>query len=95
VFGLLAVAALPAAIVAARLSARIDLIQAAAAIPVAAGLGVLAVVTGRRGRRTLASLRAGGERLAAVGRGLGVLGLCLALTASISVGFYVVLVLFQ
>ena len=94
-FGLLAVAAIPAAIAAARLSARIDLIQAAAAIPVAAALGVLAVVTGRRGRGTLGSLRAGRERLASVGRGLGVLGLCLALTASISVGFYVVLVLFQ
>ena len=95
VFGLAAVVTLPVAIALTRLSARYELLHAAAAIPLAALLGLLAVVFGRRGRGTLLALRVGGETTAAIGRALGVLGLCLAAAAAISVGFYWLLVALQ
>jgi hypothetical protein len=95
VLGLLAVAVLPGAIAASRFSTRFDLLDASAAIPLAALLGVLAIVCAGRARRSVRSLRPGGETVATLGKVLGLLGLCLALTASISVGFYELLVKFQ
>jgi hypothetical protein len=95
--GLLAVAALPAAIALAQVSARVKLTQAAAGAPVAALLGVAALVLARRARRrserTLG--RAGGDGAARAGRILGVLGLCLAASAAIAIGFYGLLVHYQ
>jgi hypothetical protein len=95
--GLLAVAALPAAIALAQVSARVKLVQAAAAAPVAAFLGIAALVLARRARRrserTLG--RAGGDGAARAGRILGVLGLCLAASAGIAIGFYGLLVHYQ
>ena len=95
--GLLAVAALPAAVALAQLSARVRLVQAAAGAPVAAFLGVAALVLARRARRlserTLG--RAGGEGAARAGRILGVLGLCLAASGAIAIGFYGLLVHYQ
>ena len=95
--GLLAVAALPAAIALAQLSARFKLTQAAVGAPVAALLGLAALLFARRARRrserTLG--RAGGEGAARAGRVLGVLGLCLAASGAIAIGFYGLLVHYQ
>ena len=95
--GLLAVAALPAAIALAQVSARVKLLQASAAIPVAAVLGVVALFLARRAvrrsRRTLG--RAGGEGAARAGRILGVLALCIAASGTVAVAFYELLVHYQ
>jgi hypothetical protein len=96
VFGLLAVATLPAAIVYSRFSERFELLHAAWAIPVAAVLGLVALGLARRARRQLRFTLVRGRHAAArVGRTLAVLALCLAVAAAISVGFYRVLVEFQ
>ena len=87
--GLLAAAALPAAVAVAETSDLLELPDAAAAIPVAAVLGFAALVLGGRARihveRTLG--RVGGARTARVGRGLGLLALGLALAGLIALGF--------
>jgi hypothetical protein len=95
--GLLAVVALPAGIALAQVSARVKLLQASAAIPVAAVLGVAALLLARRAiRRSQRTLgRAGGEGAARAGRILGVLGLCIAASGAIAVAFYEVLVYYQ
>ena len=91
--GLLAVAVLPAAIAATRWSQRYELLHAAAAIPVAALLGVLAILLARRARSRLAPTlgHARGTRTARLGRLLGLLAFLLALTAAGSVGVYAML----
>ena len=93
VVGALSVAVLPAAIVATRWSAQYELLHAAAAIPVAALLGALAVSLARRARSRLAPTlgHPRGRRTAKVGRLLGMLGFLLALTAAGSVGVYALL----
>ena len=91
--GLLAVAALPAAIVYSRFSEEFELLHAAWAIPAAAGLGLLALGFARRARRQLRFTLVRGRHAAArVGRTFAVLALCLAVSASISYGFYRLLV---
>jgi multisubunit Na+/H+ antiporter MnhG subunit len=95
-FGVLAVAVLPAAIAFSRFSEEFELLHAAGAIPVAALLALVALGLARRARRQLRFTLVRGRRAAAgVGRTLGVLALCFAITASISVGFYRLLVEFQ
>ena len=87
--GVLAAAALPAAVAVAETSDLLELPEAAVAIPVAAVLGFAALVLGGRARirveRTLG--RVGGERTARVGRALGLLALALALAGVIAVAF--------
>ena len=96
VFGVLAVAALPAAVAVSRSSARFDLLEAAWAIPVAAALAVVCLLLARRARRQVRFTLLRGRRAAAgAGRTLGLLALCLAIAATISVGFYRLLVEFQ
>ena len=96
VFGLLAVAALPAAIGYTRLADGLDVLDAAWAIPGAAVLALLALGLARRARRQLRFTLVRGRHAAArFGRTLGLLGLCLAITATISVGFYRLLVELQ
>ncbi len=91
--GLLAVAAVPAAVAVTRFVAGLELLDAWAGIPVAALLGLVAISLARRARfvreRTLG--RVGGERTVRLGRALGVLGICVAVTAALAVGFYAVL----
>jgi Kef-type K+ transport system membrane component KefB len=96
VAGLAAVLALPAAIALAQVSS-LRLLQASAAIPVAAVLGAAAVWLARRAARRLHRTfgRSGGAAAARAGRLLGVLGLCLAASATISVAFYELLVHYQ
>jgi hypothetical protein len=91
--GLLSIAALPAAIAATRWSKGYELLDAAAAIPVAACLGLLAWALARRARSRLAPTlgHPKGSRTARLGRLLGLLGFVLALTAAGSVGVYAVL----
>ena len=96
VLGVLATATLPAAIAATRYSASYDLLHAGFAIPVAAALGIAAVVLARRARALAqATLSATGEakrgRLGRLGRLLGILGICMAASATIAVAVYEVL----
>jgi len=90
IVGLAAVAAVPAGVAAARQLAGVRLVDASWTIPIAFGLGLLAIgcanLARARIQRTLG--RAGGEGRARAARLLGSLGICLALTAAISVAFY-------
>lgn len=93
--GLLATAAVPIGVVFSRWVGNIKLIDAAIAIPIAAVLGVVAIVLARRSRRAIEWTigRAGGRRAARLGWFLGVLALCLAAAAGLALGFYGLLVL--
>jgi hypothetical protein len=84
---------MPAAILATRWSRVYELLHAAAAIPVAALLGLLAVLLARRARSRLAPTlgHPKGTRTARLGRLLGLLGFLLALTAAGSLAVYEVL----
>ncbi len=88
--GLVAVLAVPAAVVVSRRTTGIDLLDTAWAIPVAAvcGLASLLFVRGARGRIRWTLERAGGAGRIRLGRILGAAGICVALSASIAVGFY-------
>jgi len=88
--GIVAVLAVPAGIGLARRTTGVELIDAAWAIPVAAvcGIAALLFVRGARGRMRWTLDRVGGAGRIRVGRILGVAGLCVALSASIAVGFY-------
>jgi hypothetical protein len=81
---------MPAAIDVARRSQRVTLMDAAYAIPLAFLLGLVAVVMGKRARDNLRvlRLRGGGTAPARIGMILGLVALCLALAAALSVGFY-------
>jgi uncharacterized membrane protein len=91
--GLVAAAALPATVAAAELWDLLRLIEASAAIPISLLAGIGAIVLARsareRIRRTIG--RVGGARLAWIGRALGALGVALALSGTIAVGFYLFL----
>jgi hypothetical protein len=91
--GLLAVAAMPAAIVATRFSREYELLHAGFAIPLALLLSILTLALARRARSRLAPTlgHPTGSRTARVGRVLGILGLLLALTAGGSLAVYWIL----
>jgi uncharacterized membrane protein YfcA len=94
--GALAVLSAPGLVALTRYTA-VRLFDVIYAFPVPIALGVVALVQARRARevreRTLS--RAGGERQAAWGRGLGVLGVCLGITGGLSVAFFWILVAFS
>jgi hypothetical protein len=81
---------MPLAVAATRWSKDYELIHAAFAIPIGVliGLGAIGLARDaqRRSERSLGRL--GGVRTARIGRALGLLGVCLALTAAISVAVY-------
>jgi hypothetical protein len=89
-FGLVAVVTIPAAIYVTRKLPGTALLDAAWAIPcgVAAGIAALLFARGAKGTiaRSLEKAR-GGVRVR-TGRILAVTGICVALSASIAVGFY-------
>jgi hypothetical protein len=93
VFGLLSALTLPVAVVATRYSDSYDLLHAGFAIPVALVLGIGAIVLARRARAldraSLGTTR--WARVARVGRLLGILGICVAASATIAVAVYEVL----
>jgi hypothetical protein len=88
--GLAAVAAVPAGVALSRQTAGVRLLDAVWAIPVAAlcGLAALLFARGAGGRIRWTLERAGGRGRIRVGRLLGIAGICVALSASIAVGFY-------
>jgi len=94
VAGVLAVLAMPGAVVLAREMAGIELLSAAWAVPVAVLLGISALLLARgaRGRIRWSLERAGGRGRARAGVILGVAGICIALSCAIAVGFYQLLV---
>jgi hypothetical protein len=91
--GLVALATLPAAIVAAEVFDVVTLLQSSVAIVPAFLLAFLAIYLGRRARRTIERTlgRVRGYKLALVGRILGYMALYIAVTASISLATYYVL----
>jgi len=90
VVGIASVATLPVAIYLTRFSASYELLDAGFAIPVTAALAVLALVLARRSRRgnVLGLTRGKRDRVALAGRILGIVGLCSALAALVSLGVY-------
>lgn len=95
--GLAGLVTLPAAIEAARRSTRIVLLDAAYAIPLAFVLGLVAVTMARRAKENLRwfSLRDGGTGVASAALIVGLVAVCLALTAALSIGFYELVLLYQ
>jgi hypothetical protein len=95
--GVAGVLTLPAGIETARRSQRIALLDAGYAIPLAFLLGLVAVVMARRARANLRwlSLREGGTVVASSAVIAGMLALCLAVTAALSIGFYELVLLYQ
>ena len=92
VVGVLALVALPAAIWYVDRDITIDLIWAGLAIPVAYVLGALAMILARVGRRRAQmTLRRSGSTTARIGRLLGLGGILLAGTGTISLLVYGIL----
>jgi ABC-type dipeptide/oligopeptide/nickel transport system permease subunit len=96
VLGLLAVLAIPAGVVLSYYSATVTLIESSSSAGLAIIFGLYSIVLSRRGRDVFARTigRSGGDRAARAGKLLGVLGLCMGITAGLSVGFYGLLILF-
>lgn len=93
VLGAISVVTLPAAIFGTRYSASFDLLHAGFAIPLAILTGIGAVVLARKARaldRATLGTSASGKG-ATWGRVLGVIGLCIAASATIAVAVYAVL----
>ena len=84
------IATMPLAVYLTRFSDAYELLDAAFAIPVGAALGLVAIVLSRSaGRRSTLSLgRVGGGGVARAGRILGIVGVCIALAALVSVAVY-------
>jgi hypothetical protein len=74
----------------AELTAFVELIEAAWAIPVAFVAGVLAVVLSRRALRRVERTigRVGGETAARAGRLFGALGIAISLSGAIAIAVY-------
>ena len=83
--GVVGAVAIPAAVAYSRYSATFSLLDAAWLIPVAAlgSVGALALVRGTAGH--VRFTRARGVRAARI---LGLIGICITLSAAIAVGFY-------
>jgi hypothetical protein len=93
-FALLSLASIPVALYASRLN-NVNVPQAVGGEAVAGTLfGLIAIVLARGARiRVERSLARVGEGTARAGKWLGLLGLCLALTAALALGFYGLLLL--
>jgi hypothetical protein len=93
VVGLLATATMPFAILATRYSGSYELLHAGFAIPLALALGAVAIGLARGALRhdDLRLGRAGGRRVARLGRALGVLGIALASTCAVALAVYGIL----
>ena len=93
VLGVVSTVVLPVAILTTRYSTSYDLLHAGLAIPLAVLSGIAALVLSRRARALDRATLGGNEsgRAARWGRILGILGLCLAASATISIAVYGVL----
>ena len=87
---------MPGGVVLARESQRVTLRLATISIAVAFLLGWFAIILARRARERLDLTlgRAGGKTTARIGRFLGLVGVLLAITAGLAVGFWGLLTLF-
>ena len=97
VLALLGLLVLPAAVEASRRSARIGLLDAGYAIPVAFLLGLVALIMARRARENLRwfRLRDGGTGAASLAIIISAVTVCLALTAALAIGFYELVLVYQ
>ena len=97
VVGVLAVLAIPVGLALAAYSSTVDMVHVAVAVPLAAVLGIIAMVLARSARRhsQISLGRIGGTGVARAGSILGMLGLYLAGMAALSVGFFGLLLLFD
>jgi len=95
--GLVSLLTLPAGVEVSRRSKQVGLLDVSYAIPVAFLLGLVAAVMARRARKNLLwlRLREGGTGVASAAVVLGILAVCVALTAALSVGFYELVLLYQ
>jgi hypothetical protein len=95
--GIAGVLTLPLAVEVTRRSGRLALLDAGFAIPLALVLSFVALMMARRARQNLRwlRLREGGTGVASAAVIIGLVGLCLALTAALSVGFYELVLLYQ
>jgi hypothetical protein len=96
VCGILSLAAIPVGIVLARELEQVTLVDSSGSVLVGALFGWAAIVLARRARERIQITlgRAGGGRAAAVGRLLGILGLLVAGTAALALGFWGLLSMF-
>ena len=94
--GILSILAVPAGVLAARELRSVTLINSSGSVAVAALLGWAAIVLARRAReRVQITLgRAGGDGAARAGRALGIVGLLVAGTSALALGFWGLLSLF-
>ena len=94
--GILSLVAMPVGVVLARESQRVTLRLSTISIAVALLLGWFAIILARRARERidLTLGRAGGASTARIGRLLGIIGILLATTAALAVGFWGLLTLF-
>ncbi|HVS84921.1 MAG TPA: hypothetical protein VHD91_04765 [Gaiellaceae bacterium] len=88
--GALSALSVPAAVVFAERSTKVDLVDAAWSVPVAVFFALAAFLLARGARGTLARTleRSGGARAIRIARFLAVAGTSFALAAAIAVGFY-------
>ena len=95
--GLAGLLVLPAAVEVSRRSPRVDLLDASFAIPLAFLLGLVALVMASRARQNLRwlRLRDGGTGVASTAVVIGLVAVCLAVTAALSIGFYELVLLYQ
>jgi hypothetical protein len=95
-FGVLSVAAIPAALASTRLK-HVNVPQAVGGEALGGTLlGLVAVVLARGARvRVERTLTRAGEGTARAGKWLGLLGLCVGLTAALALGFFGLLLLFE
>jgi hypothetical protein len=96
VCGISSIAAIPAGTLLARESDRVTLVDSSGSVLVAALLGWAAIVLARRAQDRLQITlgRAGGSGAARAGRILGIVGLLVAGTAALALGFWGLLSLF-
>jgi hypothetical protein len=87
---------MPAGVLAARETEQVTLRLSTISIAVAFLLGWFAIILARRARERIELTlgRAGGATTARIGRLLGTLGVLLAITAGLAVGFWGLLTLF-
>ena len=95
--GFVSLLTLPAGVEVSRRSKQVGLLDVSYAIPFAFLVGLVSAIMARRARRNLRwlRLREGGTRVASTALVLGVVAVCVALTAALSVGFYELVLLYQ
>jgi hypothetical protein len=96
VCGVASIAAIPGGTLLAREAERVTLVDSSGSVAVAALLGWAAIVLARRAhdRVQITLGRAGGGGVARTGRTLGIIGLLVAGTAALALGFWGLLSLF-